>query len=269
MKKIGFRIPALAIICAFLTWHFIWMVQAFHPPAHAQMQVTHAFIWFSGPLLLLAGSVVGLYRRWESVKLIKRVLKLHLLLALIGELLLYLIPYKRDYANPSVLDILEVYLGFLIAVNVVLLLILPRSTAKIIPRPLFLTTIVSIAGVMTLLAVWSCATVWIVQWRAAQKAVSLPYCIQVRGYESQYRPASSLSDISGFRMQGKWNHGPTSYRWQDFHAVLIVRSEDDLHYYNWSYLRQNFVPITQQARKNLYLLRPSCEPTVNFITTLN
>ena len=153
--------------------------------------------------------------------------------------------------------------------DVVLLLILPRSTAKIIPRPLFLTTMVSIAGVMTLLAVWSCTTVWIVQWRVAQKAGSLPYCIQVRSYESQYRPATSQSDISGFQMQGKWNHGATSYKWQDFHAVLIVQREDDLHYYNWSYRRQNFVPITQRARKNLYLLSPSCEPTSHFITTLN
>lgn len=273
MKNWSIRNPLLTIICIFLTWHFMWAVYAFHPPTHARVEVIHAFVWFSGPLLLLAGSMAGLYRRWKSVKIIKRALMLHLLLALLGALVLHVIPYKRDYANPSVLDMLGIYLAVAIVLDAVLLLFLPRSTpaikAQTKARSVFLTISASIVGVMALLALWSCTTAWIVQWRVAQKAGSLPYCIQVRSYESQYRPVTNLSDISGFQMQGKWNHGATSHGWQDFHAVLIVRWEDDLHYYNWSYLRQNFAPITQRARKNLYLLRPSCEPASHFISTLN
>ncbi|PZP83930.1 MAG: hypothetical protein DI582_10025 [Azospirillum brasilense] len=230
----------------------------------------HAAILFSGMLFVSIGAAIGLCAKWNSAQSIRRFLLFCILLGVLCEVVMYAMPYQRDYANPSLWDDLSLrfYIGLAILINAALFLLLPR-VPQANARLLFLTILTSTAGVVAMLLLWSYATAWVVQWRVVQTAGLKPYCVQVRGYDAKYRPATTLSDLRGFRMQGKWNHGATSYKWQDFHAVLIVQWEDDLHYYNWSYLRQNFVPITKRAQENLYLLRPSCEPTSHFLSTLN
>jgi len=260
----------IAIFCTGFTFFFMWVFNSSHHPLYGRLDPIIAIIQFSGPLLLLVCSITGLILRWNSIRLTKLLLKIHLLVALAAELILNAIDHKKDYDNLTLLDVLFIPLGTVMMSDMLLLILLPRSKSQINTKPLFQTIIASTAGVMVILAFWSSITPWMVRWGISRTAGQLPYCLQVRSEDDHvtYAPPKSMEALTGYRMQGKWNYGITSYKWQDFHALLIVRAEDGLKYYNWSYYLQSFAPLKERTRENLRIYKPSCEPVPNFISTL-
>jgi hypothetical protein len=133
-----------------------------------------------------------------------------------------------------------------------------------------------IAATILVALFWAFANVAIVSWRAESLANGQPYCLQVEDekYGLRYRSATSLWDLSGFKMWTPYRNAGGSSDFQlTFHAVLSIFPSDGrgIEWRNWSYRKQTFVPITLQTRMSLrssQMYFPSCEPRIHFALSL-
>lgn len=128
-----------------------------------------------------------------------------------------------------------------------------------------------IRWLLALIALLLAANIPFVVWRAERTAQGRPFCIQLP-YPPEtpsYRPATSFLDLSVMRMHSsqKSSGGSQDYH-PGFHAVLIVEHQGGMEWFNWSYRRMSFVPISDSARELMFLRSPSCEPSAGFTREL-
>ncbi|MCB8823160.1 hypothetical protein [Microvirga rosea] len=81
---------------------------------------------------------------------------------------------------------------------------------------------------------------------AEATAQGRPYCIDVDG-----RPATGAHDLTGITMVARNDGGWT---W-NFHALLVVGEGSEREYFNWSYRRGDFWPVSEHSRESLHLDR--------------
>ncbi len=124
-------------------------------------------------------------------------------------------------------------------------------------------------GIPSVLLLWSLSNILFVARKADQHASGKPYCIQVAdGGLGKYRAVSSKRDLAGLRMWTPFTSGGGSSDFQfAFHAVLVVSDASNMRLENWSYSKYDFLPISENARKALYL-RPACAPEYGFLDKL-
>jgi hypothetical protein len=106
----------------------------------------------------------------------------------------------------------------------------------------------------------SIATSFLVAQRASHTAGSAPYCIQVADEKADYKPARTLSDLSGLRMWAKRESG----LFMQHHAILVVGDE----MYHWSYRNRDFVAGVINGKLEGYGPALTCVPKHNFISSL-
>jgi hypothetical protein len=118
-------------------------------------------------------------------------------------------------------------------------------------------TMSAIAGLYLGVRAWSPTVPPLVISSAEATAGELPYCIFVDGLA-----ARNANDLTGVRMQARYD-GNWAY---DFHALLVVTSEKDSSYFNWSYRTGRFEPLSENARWRLAALRtlPGCKSETHF-----
>ncbi|MBI1383589.1 MAG: hypothetical protein GC150_01570 [Rhizobiales bacterium] len=117
------------------------------------------------------------------------------------------------------------------------------------------------------------ATAFVVMWRAEEIADGRAYCIQVPAGPFDYRAATSLGDLLGYRLRARRD---TRGEFSGFHAVLFVENSAAANSqwghsaflrHNWSYARMRFVPIVGQGHVALGD-RPVCAPAPRYVRSL-
>jgi hypothetical protein len=96
---------------------------------------------------------------------------------------------------------------------------------------------------------------------AASIAQSDSYCIQVTGNESDYRPASTLLDLTELRMWAKREGGMYLQR----HAVLVVGNLSAPQLFHWSYRKRSFIKETTNLSQGIGI---ACQPRPKFSDAL-
>lgn len=246
-----------------MAWAFVWSI---HPVANydwARNVVLMGLLWFSGPLIAFAISLGALtLGKATSSRLMKRAVAVHFWLSLIIALV------GLTISHLGFLSGLFMLLAAL--VDLPILVLAPSRVDNPIAGKLVHTSVVlSIAGPVVGLFVWSALNVKIVEWRALAVAGSYPYCVQVpAGYLGLSKTVTQSAELTGLRMRTPFTNGGGSADFQfAFHAVLVVRKGGENKFYNWSYFAQNFVPVSDSAAKSLHL-RAACDPKVAFFDTL-
>jgi hypothetical protein len=93
---------------------------------------------------------------------------------------------------------------------------------------------------------------------AEQIAQGRPYCIDVSG-----RAARHIGDPTGVAMLSRDSSGWAS----NFHGVLVIEQGSDRIYYNWSYQKRGFQPVSDRARIDLGIGTTTpirCKPVTHF-----
>ncbi len=118
------------------------------------------------------------------------------------------------------------------------------------------------------LLLWSFANIGLVVWGAAGLAAEKPYCVQVAKGFGGYEEAGRLLDLRALRMYAPDNGDGVHY---SFHAVLAVRNEQGLAWYNWSYRHLRFMPISQENLNStiIGLRGPVCTMRPHFLRGLS
>ncbi|PVE26348.1 hypothetical protein DC522_00890 [Microvirga sp. KLBC 81] len=117
------------------------------------------------------------------------------------------------------------------------------------------------------LLTWSCANIGLVAWNAEKIAAERPYCLQVsRNRFGGYRQVGSLFDLSGLAMQAP----SKDHLHFSFHSVLVIQSDSGFDWYNWSYRRSQFMPISEEdlASGVIGMSEPDCKLQLNFVSSL-
>jgi len=160
--------------------------------------------------------------------------------------------------------ILTVLWLVLVVESVMIFVALGRSR-EVELRAAFLSTFASFA--MPLIGGWALGVlIWSetlptkVTEAAELTAGSSPYCVEVDG-----EPVDSRRDLVAWSMLAA-NRGGYS---ANFHALMVIGSERERTYANWSYRLGRFVPVSEEVRANIHLDREvKCEPSDHFLLKL-
>lgn len=130
--------------------------------------------------------------------------------------------------------------------------------------------ILILGGSVAALFLWSYLSIGVVVFQAERIADGKPYCIQTTAEKirSPYKEISNLRELSGLEMQSSYGNRGSMWFYSNYHGILALAKEDGgRDYYNWSYRRQNFTPVSAYYRPSLpYHI--SCKPKLNFAKML-
>ena len=165
----------------------------------------------------------------------------------------------------SLAPLILTVLWLTLAVEFVMIFIALGRSREVELRATFLSTFASFA--MPLIGGWALGVLAWSETLPAQviesaeiTAGSRPYCVEADG-----EPVDSRRDLVAWSMLAA-NRGGYS---ANFHALMVIGSETERTYANWSYRLGRFVPISGDARANLHLDREvKCEPSEHFLLKL-
>lgn len=242
----------VAVWLAWVSWRLTWMSAIYHQ-AWKPFSSTGATAWYS--LMTIVAVLWLLLWRGRSIEKIGPVL-------VTGHFLVVAIIIVADRGPlPLMLGLILVGLAVYLPIGLSLRM---RPDGRKATNTLLHMICAAVVVPALLLIIWSPANASIIAFRASTIARDAPFCLQRPWRILEQKEVSRWSELSGFNLQAPWTAGTGSDEFQHgFHAVLVVERNGRPQFYNWSYYRQTFLPISERSVRALHV-RQSCNPSLVF-----
>jgi hypothetical protein len=271
------RTVATGVLCAIL---FVISIVLTHPDSDHEWDVSAllvVIVMMVAPLTLVVWSVVATETlRSTSLLWVRRVVQGHCAFAL---LLLPVACGSMKIGTNTYNYWALAALGSVPAaiVDLIFLALIPKASSNFEVLRIFRQGILAIGGgSLVALSVWPFAVIGLVVVGAEIIASGRPYCIEVGSTQphSGYRAVTALAELNGLKMHAPWSQGNTREYQFGFHAVLLVSRAGvngngdgpQTGQWNWSYLEESFIPISEWTAHAMYI--PGCQARPHFALQL-